>query len=132
MALPPPLRMRMEDMPNEALDQVAAYFQALSEPTRLQILNFLRDGERNVGELANLCGYTAANISRHLAMLAQYGLVSRESRGTSAYYRIADPSIYELCDMVCGNVARQVERTARDGEVFVQSALRSDSSKRGK
>ncbi len=53
MALPPPVRMRMEDMPNEALDQVAAYFQALSEPTRLQILNFLREGERNVGELAN-------------------------------------------------------------------------------
>jgi DNA-binding transcriptional ArsR family regulator len=131
MALPPPVRMRMEDMPNEALDQVAAYFQALSEPTRLQILNFLREGERNVGELANLCGYTAANISRHLAMLAQYGLVSRESRGTSAYYSIADQSIYELCDMVCGNVARQVQRTAKDGEVFVQSAQRSSTSKRG-
>ncbi len=131
MALPPPVRMRMEDMPNEALEQVAAYFQALSEPTRLQILNFLREGERNVGELANLCGYTAANISRHLAMLAQYGLVSRESRGTSAYYSIADQSIYELCDMVCGNVARQVQRTAKDGEVFVQSAQRSNTGKRG-
>jgi len=123
---------RMEGMPNAALDQVAAYFQALSEPTRLQILNFLRQGERNVGELANLCGFTAANISRHLAMLAQYGLVSRESRGTSAYYRIADQSIYELCDMVCGNVARHAERAARDGEVFVQSAMRSDTTKRDK
>ena len=58
---------RMEGLPPEALDQVAAYFQALSEPTRLQILNLLRSGERNVGELAQLCGFTAANVSRHLA-----------------------------------------------------------------
>ena len=50
----------------------------------------LRDGERNVGELAQLCGYTAANISRHLALLTKHGLVARESRGTSVYYRIAD------------------------------------------
>ena len=131
MALQPAPRVHMEGMPAEALEQVAAYFQALSEPTRLQILNFLRRGERNVGELAILCGYTAANISRHLAMLAQYGLVARESRGTSAYYRIADQSIYELCDMVCGNVARQVERSAKDREVFVQSAKLPNTGKRG-
>jgi DNA-binding transcriptional ArsR family regulator len=111
----------MEGMPAEALTQVAAYFQTLSEPTRLQILNFLRRGERSVGELASLCGYTAANVSRHLAMLAQYGLVVRESRGTSVYYQIADPSIYELCDVVCGNIARQVERKAREGNVFLQT-----------
>jgi DNA-binding transcriptional ArsR family regulator len=121
----------MEGMPAEALTQVAAYFQALSEPTRLQILNFLRQGERSVGELASLCGYTAANISRHLAMLAQHGLVVRESRGTSVYYRIADPSIYELCDVVCGNVARQVERMAREGKVFLQTVKRYKPTKRG-
>ena len=118
-------RARMEGMPAEALTQVAAYFQTLSEPTRLQILNFLRQGERSVGELANLCGYTAANISRHLAMLAQCGLVVRESRGTSVFYRVADQSIYDLCDMVCGNVARQAERMARDGKVFLQTVKRS-------
>ena len=54
----------MEGLPPEALDQVAAYFQALSEPTRLQILNLLRSGERNVGDLAQHTGYTSANISR--------------------------------------------------------------------
>jgi DNA-binding transcriptional ArsR family regulator len=121
----------MEGMPADALRQVAAYFQTLSEPTRLQILNFLRQGERSVGELANLCGYTAANISRHLAMLAQHGLVVRESRGTSVYYRIADPSVYELCDVVCGNIARQVERTAREGKVFLQTVKRSNPTERG-
>src|ERR1035441_10587142 len=91
----------MEGLSKEALEQVAAYFQALSEPTRLQILNLLRQKERSVGELAQLCGYTSANVSRHLTMLTQHGLVARESRGNSAYYSICDPSIYQLCDLVC-------------------------------
>ena len=111
----------MEGLPPEALQQVAAYFQALSEPTRLQILNLLRSGERNVGELAQLCGYTSANISRHLAFLTQQGLVEREGRGTSVYYRIADESVYALCDLVCGNIARQLERTASGRKLFARS-----------
>lgn len=104
--------LAMAGMPAEALTEVAAYFQVLSEPTRLQILNLLRSGERNVGELAQLCGFTAANISRHLALMTKQGLIERESRGTSVYYRIADASIYALCDLVCGNIARQMQRAA--------------------
>lgn len=111
----------MENLPPEALTEIAAYFQALSEPTRLQILNLLRQEERNVGELAQLCGFTAANISRHLAMLTKHGLVARESRGTSAYYRIADESVYELCDLVCGKIARQLQRTAHKHQMFIPS-----------
>ncbi len=122
----------MEGMPPEALEQVAAYFQTLSEPTRLQILNLLRHGERNVGELAQLCGYTSANVSRHLAMLTQRGLVTRESRGTSVYYRIADESVYALCDLVCGNIVRQLEHSAREREVFVQRVKRAAKGPRGK
>ena len=114
----------MEGLPDEALAQVAAYFQALSEPTRLQILNLLRQQERSVGELAQLCGYTSANISRHLALLTQHGLVARESRGNSAIYTIADESVYALCDLVCGNIARQFERTARDRAAFVLPAAK--------
>ena len=114
----------MQGLPIEALEQVAAYFQALSEPTRLHILSLLRDGERNVGELAQLCGYTSANISRHLAILGTRGLVARDTRGTSVYYRIADESVYALCDLVCGSIARQFEQTARERQAFVQSAQR--------
>jgi DNA-binding transcriptional ArsR family regulator len=105
-------------MPAEAVTEVATYFQALSEPTRLHILNWLRQGERNVGELAQLCGFTAANISRHLAVLMQQGLVAREGRGTSVYYRIADDSVYALCDLVCGNIARRFERGAASRKAF--------------
>jgi len=100
----------MENLPDEALTQVAAYFQALSEPTRLRILNMLRQRERSVGELAQLCGFSSANVSRHLSLLTQHGLVQRESRGNSAYYSIADASVYALCDLVCGTLARQFER----------------------
>ena len=119
-----PICAYMKGLPPEALQEVAAYFQTLSEPTRLLILNYLREGERNVGELAQLCAYTAANVSRHLAMLTKHGMVARESRGTSVYYRIADDQIYALCDLVCGNIARRFEQTARDRKAFVRTAAR--------
>lgn len=110
----------MQDLPDEALHQVAAYFQALSEPTRLQILNLLRHGERNVGEIAQACGFTSANISRHLSVLMQQGLVSRESRGSAVYYSIADDSVYALCDLVCGSIGRQMERAAAQRSSFLK------------
>ena len=110
----------MENLPPEALQDVATYFQALSEPTRLHILNILREGERNVGDLAQLCGSTAANVSRHLSLLTKHGMVVRDSRGTSAYYRIADPSIFALCDLVCGNISRQMEKAAERRAAFTQ------------
>ena len=110
----------MENLPPEAMLEVAAYFQALSEPTRLKILNLLREGERYVGELAQLCGFTAANISRHLSLLTQRGLLARESRGNAVYYRIAEDSIYALCDLVCGNIVRQAQRQSADRMAFAR------------
>lgn len=102
----------MQDLSEQALVQVAQYFSALAEPTRLRILNHLREQELNVGDLASLCDCSQANVSRHLSNLAKHGLVEREGRGTAVYYRIADPAIYELCDLVCGNVAKQLETQA--------------------
>lgn len=117
-AFPCPL---MKDLSDEDLHQVAAYFQALSEPTRLQILNLLRHGEHNVGEIAQACGFTSANISRHLSLLMQQGLVSRESRGSSVYYSIGDESVYALCDLVCDNIGRRMERTAAQRSSFLKA-----------
>ncbi len=99
----------MTQLPEQAIDRVANYFQALAEPTRLRILNLLREAEHNVGELADACGYTAANMSRHLAVLMQQGFVKREGRGTSVYYQIADPTIYALCDLVCDRIASSTQ-----------------------
>lgn len=118
----------MLGLPVEALEQVATYFQALSETTRLRILAMLRDGERNVGDLAQACECTSANVSRHLAILMKHGLVTRSSRGNSVYYRIADESVYALCDMVCGNIARQFEQSALNHRPFVEAgAARQDA-----
>ena len=113
-----PEMLAMKELPPEALEQVAAYFQVLAEPTRLRILNLLRGGEKNVGELALECGYTAANVSRHLSLMTKHGLVSREGRGTSVYYRLTDESVDALCDLVCGNIARRLERDASARAAF--------------
>ena len=118
----------MDELSLEALSQVAGYFSALSEPTRLQILSLLRNQERNVGELADLCGYTSANISRHLAILSKHGLVAKDNRGTSVFYRIADESIYTLCDVVCGSLLKQLEEKARSQKEFAQSARLSKNT----
>ncbi|MFC5497917.1 ArsR/SmtB family transcription factor [Caenimonas terrae] len=114
----------MKNLPPEALAEVARYFQVLSEPTRLQILNLLRQGERNVGDLAQACGFSAANVSRHLALLTEQGLVARESRGTSVYYHVADESVFALCDLVCGNIARQLDDTASRRKAFAPGRRR--------
>lgn len=92
----------------KALEQIAAYFKVLSDPTRLQILNLLREGEFNVSELAERCNFTSANISRHLSILSQHGLITRKTQGTSVYYQPTDNSPYALCDLVCENISRQI------------------------
>lgn len=109
-----PAAPAMHELTDPALDEVAAFFQALAEPNRLRLLNLLRGGEQRVGDLAERTGMTNANVSRHLSLLQQRGLVRRESRGTSAYYCIADPGIYQLCDLVCGSLARQNEAAAKE------------------
>jgi DNA-binding transcriptional ArsR family regulator len=110
----------MQNFSPEALQQVADYFQTLSEPTRLQILNLLRTGEHNVGELAEACQCSSANVSRHLSMLTRQGLVKREGRGNTVFYSISDSSVYELCDLVCGNIARNIQRANTGKKLFTK------------
>ena len=95
----------MHQLSDAALEQVAAYFRALGEPKRLEILQWLDKRSYNVGELALRCGCSAANISRHLALLMRYGLVQREMRGHCAYYQLADPALDTLCEYVYQHLA---------------------------
>lgn len=98
--------LNLKALDDRALGHVAEYFRALSEPLRLKILNALRDKARNVGELTELLECSQANVSKHLATLTRYGFVERTAQGTSAYYKIADPRVYQLCDLVCGQMAQ--------------------------
>jgi len=110
----------MEKLADAALEQVAEYFAALAVPARLKLLNALRHGERCVGELTALTGCSQANVSKHLSILGRSGLVVRASRGTSAYYRIADSATYELCDLVCGQISKHYANRAQIQRTFAR------------
>lgn len=112
------LMMQLDD---QAFIQLAKYFQALAEPMRLKILNGLRDGEKNVTALVEISGGTQANVSKHLTLLTASRLIKREARGTKAYYSIADQRIYDLCNLVCGQIASQMSQEAAANEALIFS-----------
>lgn len=92
-------------VPDEFLEEVARRFSYLSDPTRLRVLNALHEtGEAPVGRLAQVSGVPLPSVSQHLNRLAVGGLVARRRQGTSILYRIADPSIAELCELVCAGI----------------------------
>lgn len=115
----------MSQLDEQAFSHIAKYFQALAEPMRLKILNGLRDGEKNVTELVEISGGTQANVSKHLTLLRAAKLIKRDSRGNKAYYSIADQCIYELCNLVCGQIASQMSIDAAANEAFI-SALKTN------
>ena len=82
-------------------DQVAGFFKVLAEPLRLKLLNALYDGEQTVNQLIALTGGNQANVSKHLKVLLDAGLVARRKEGTNAYYGVADPIVFMLCEAVC-------------------------------
>ena len=102
-----------QPLPQEVLQQVAEYFSILSEPMRLKLLNLLRDGEKCVQELVDATSTSQANVSKHLKVMLQAGILSRRTEGTSAYYRVEDPLIFELCNLVCDRLAERIEQQAR-------------------
>ena len=96
------------NLSEESLLQIARRFAVLSEPMRLRLLHVLMSGEQSVNMLAELTGGTQANISRHLQTLAEAGMVSRRKDGLHVFYAVADPSIFKLCDLVCGSLEKQL------------------------
>jgi DNA-binding transcriptional ArsR family regulator len=95
-----------------ALAQIARRFAVLAEPRRLQLLHALFDGEKSVNELVALTAGTQANVSRHLQTLAHAHLLTRRKAGLQVFYAIADPSIFRLCELVCGSLEKSLARQA--------------------
>lgn len=99
--------------PDPLLEQIAAHFRLLGEPLRLKLLAALSTGERSVSDLVVMTGANQPNVSKHLAALAQGGLVTRRKAGTTIFYTLADPSVLTLCDTVCSGVQQRFSSQAR-------------------
>jgi DNA-binding transcriptional ArsR family regulator len=95
-------------IPDDLADLVARRFRLLAEPTRIRLLDRLRDGEATVGELSGALETSQQNVSKHLAVLADAGLLGRRKDGNRVYYRIVDASVFLLCEQVCGSLQEQL------------------------
>ncbi len=111
-----------QPLSDTALELIASRFRALSEPMRLRLLSCLMSGERTVGQLVKASGSGQANVSKHLAVLREAGMIGTRKDGPSTLCFIADPIVNELCDMMCCRLREEMEVkarafTSRDGQV---------------
>jgi ArsR family transcriptional regulator len=101
MTLPHPI-------PDDLAELIARRFRAMAEPVRIKLLDRLRDGEATVNELAEHVGASQQNVSKHLGVLADGGILARRKDGNRVYYRIADEGVLAMCQDVCGSIERQL------------------------
>jgi DNA-binding transcriptional ArsR family regulator len=94
-------------LPDDLVELIAQRFRVLSEPTRIKLLDRLREGEASVLELTTAIGTTEQNVSKHLGVLRRAGMVRRRKRGNFTHYSIADESVFALCEHVCGSLERE-------------------------
>lgn len=100
--------MAGERLPDEVIEKVAERFKVLSEPMRLKLIRAMMGGEKNVSELAEEIGGMQANVSKHLGILLEAGMIGRRKEGLRTYYRITDQTVFELCDLVCGSIQERL------------------------
>ena len=95
-------------IPMDLAELIAARLRVIGDANRIRILDQLRDGELSVAQLTERLGTSQQNTSKHLGVLLQAGIVSRRKEGTSAWYSVADPGVYALCEQVCGGLQAQL------------------------
>ena len=105
MMLPSPL-------PPELAEMIAARLRVIGDPTRIRILDMLREDELSVSEITERLGTSQQNASKHLGILLQAGILARRKSGNSSIYSIADRGVYELCEQVCGGLQLQLSELA--------------------
>jgi DNA-binding transcriptional ArsR family regulator len=96
-------------LPDEVIELIARRFRLLGDPTRIKLLDTLHDGDATVHELTEAVGSTQQNISKHLSLLSDAGIVGRSKDGGPTRYRVVDDGIWALCEEVCGTAERQLE-----------------------
>ena len=95
-------------LPPALVELIAQRFRVIGEPMRIRLLDALRDGPMTVNELTQALGASQQNVSKHIGVLAQAGIVGRRRDGNHVRCSIADPSVFELCELVCGGMRTQV------------------------
>lgn len=90
-----------------SMESVAARFRALGEVSRLQLIQALHGGEKNVTDLVDLTRLSQPNVSRHLAVLVATGLIGRRKEGLNVLYRIVDENLMDICTIVCKSVSNK-------------------------
>ncbi len=95
-------------LPEALVELIAARFRVIGEPMRIRLLDRLRDGGATVQELSQATGASQQNVSKHLGVLLSAGIVSREKQGNFTRYEIADDSVFDLCERVCGGLRRRL------------------------
>jgi DNA-binding transcriptional ArsR family regulator len=95
-------------IPDDLVALIARRFRVLGEPMRIRLLDRLREGEATVGELSQALDASQQNVSKHLAVLAEVGILGRRKDGNHVRYRIVDEGVFALCDEVCGSVQQQL------------------------
>ena len=106
VAIPHPL-------PDALVELIAERFRVIGEPMRIRLLDALRDGPLTINELTEALGASQQNVSKHVGVLAQAGIVGREKDGNRVRCFIADASVFELCELVCGGMRQQVAELDR-------------------
>lgn len=102
MSLPRPI-------PEPLVELIAQRFRVIGDPTRIRLLDQLRERPQTVGELQTAIDGSQQNISKHLGVLHQAGILARTKKGTSVIYAIADESVFAICELVCGGLRHQLE-----------------------
>ena len=94
---------------SSATHYLADVLKSLAQPTRLKIIDFLRDGERCVCEIFPAIDEEQSNTSRHLAYMQTHGILSRRKEGVKIYYAVKHPEVMEIIDRATAIVRREVE-----------------------
>ncbi len=95
-------------MPESLRHFKAEIFQALAHPTRIAILDLLREGEMTVGAFADHLNLEQANLSQHLAVLRAKQIVTARKAGNQVFYTVRDPLIWKLLDLMRRYFQKQV------------------------
>lgn len=97
----------MRSIDDTVLEMIARRLSAMGEPTRLKILHCLMNGELSVSQLCEEIKMRPSNVSQHLSILFNAGLVGRRKEGNSVFYSIKDDLVYTICDAVCGSLRNE-------------------------